>query len=142
MTSIVHLLHRAGQLADEAFVNAVGDSNLTPRQLAILQAVSADEGLNQTTVTAVTGIDRSTTADIIRRLVANDLLQRTRSRSDARQKTLKLTDKGRVALRAGSPAAQAADAKLLERLTAEEREVLVATLTKVIEQLGEPDADR
>jgi MarR family transcriptional regulator, temperature-dependent positive regulator of motility len=64
--SPIHLLHRAGQCAGDIFAAEVKGS-LTPRQLAVLTAVAANEGLSQTDLVQSTGVDRSTLADIVRR---------------------------------------------------------------------------
>jgi DNA-binding MarR family transcriptional regulator len=73
--SPTHLLHQAEQAAGRLFAaNAMGST--TPRQLAVLVAVSESEGLNQTEVVEGAGIDRSTLAEIIRRLVRKSLLHR------------------------------------------------------------------
>ena len=77
-SSALHLLHRAGQCADELFATNVGTSDLTPRQFAVIKAVEASEEPSQTMLVEKTGIDRSTLADIVRRLVAKGLLQRKR----------------------------------------------------------------
>ena len=74
--SISHLLHRANQAATERFAKAIGDSDLTPRQVAVLGIVAANEGVSQTGIVAASGIDRSTMADIVRRLVKRRLLAR------------------------------------------------------------------
>src|SRR5688572_708168 len=66
--SPIHLLHRAGQCAEDIFRAEMGDRDLTPRQLAVLTATSEDEGLSQTGLVERTGIDRSTLADMVRRL--------------------------------------------------------------------------
>jgi DNA-binding MarR family transcriptional regulator len=74
-----HLLHQAEQAAKRLFAaHALG--LIRPRQLAILVAVSENDGLNQADVVERTGIDRFTVAEIIARLVRKGLLQRRRSR--------------------------------------------------------------
>src|SRR2546421_4133150 len=75
LRSVLHLLHRAGQRADSLFAGLV-DNALTPRQFAVLQAVAEADGLSQTGIMAATGIDRSSTADLVRRLVSHGWLQR------------------------------------------------------------------
>src|SRR5262249_32473914 len=52
--SAFHLLHRAGQVAEDAFSAEVDD--LTPRQLAVLVAVSHSEGLSQAALVDRTGV--------------------------------------------------------------------------------------
>ncbi len=92
--SPVHLLHRVGQCAEELFQAEIGDADLTARQLAVLTAVAQEEGLSQTGIVERTGIDRSTLADIVPRLSKKGLLQRRRTREDARAYAVKLTDEG------------------------------------------------
>jgi hypothetical protein len=45
--SPMHLLHRAGQCADSLFEAGAKDSDLTARQLAVLDAVANSEGQRQ-----------------------------------------------------------------------------------------------
>ena len=82
--SPVHLLHRAGQFAGDVFVSEMGDDGLTPRQYAVLVAVAESEGLSQTDLVGRTGVDRSTLADIVRRMIKKGLISRQRTKRDAR----------------------------------------------------------
>ena len=38
--SALHLLHRAGQCADEVFASQIAESDMTPRQFAVLRAIA------------------------------------------------------------------------------------------------------
>jgi DNA-binding MarR family transcriptional regulator len=132
--SPTHLLHQAEQAAGRLFAtNAMGST--TPRQLAILIAVSEDEGLNQTELIERTGIDRSTVAVIIPRLVRKGLLQRRRSREDARSKLLRLTDEGRRLLETAEPMARSVDGLLLAVLPAPQRKSFLAALQAIVRNL-------
>jgi hypothetical protein len=79
-----HLLHRALQLALDIYAEETGPDAVTQRQYAVLSAVSAQEGLTQTDLVRATGIDRSTLADLVARMIGKGLLARQRSASDAR----------------------------------------------------------
>lgn len=115
--SLIHLLHRAGQLADEAFgAHVGGDARVTPRQLVVLAAIDALPDPSQTQLVDKTGIDRSTMADIVRRLSRNGLVARKRTRADGRRYAVRLTDKGRRALEGGIAASDAANLALLKRV--------------------------
>jgi MarR family transcriptional regulator, temperature-dependent positive regulator of motility len=114
--SPVHLLHRAGQCAEELFQAEIGDADLTARQLAVLTAVAEEEGLSQTGIVERTGIDRSTLADIVRRLSKKGLLQRRRTREDARAYAVKLTGEGEKLLRKVGPAAKKVDQRILQAM--------------------------
>src|SRR3972149_3585870 len=94
-TSAVHLLHTAGQRAGDIFADEMSKVKLTPRQYAVLVSVAEHEGLSQTGLVDRTGIDRSTLADIVRRMQRKGLLRRRRTKEDARAYVLKLTAEGR-----------------------------------------------
>jgi DNA-binding MarR family transcriptional regulator len=128
--SPMHLLHRAGQLADSLFM--LGDSKITPRQLAILIAVAEDEGTNQAGLVARTGIDRSTMTDLVQRMQRKGLIQRQRTADDARADDIKLTEQGRRALRTVKPLAQKVDQQLLTALTGKQREQLLDALKSIV----------
>ena len=68
--SATHLIHRAGQCATDIFQAEARESGLTPRQFAVLMTIAEEEGLTQTDLVDRTGIDRSTLADIVARLLA------------------------------------------------------------------------
>ena len=76
--SPIHLLHRAGQCAGDIFHAEMLHGELTPRQFAVLYTVANNQGLSQTGLVERTGIDRSTLADIVRRMQKKGLLQRRR----------------------------------------------------------------
>jgi DNA-binding MarR family transcriptional regulator len=129
--SAIHLLHRAGQRADSLFAHHIGDLHLTPRQFAVLQAVSEVNGLSQTAIMAATGIDRSSTADLVRRLVSNGLLQRRRTRRDARLYAVRLTPRGRETLSLGEPAVRSTDQALLSLIRPAQRSAFLEALTMI-----------
>ena len=133
--SAMHLLHRAGQSADGLFQAAANDIDLTPRQLAVLEAVAASEGGNQTELVRRTGIDRSTLSDVVRRLQKRRLLQRRRTTDDARAYAIALTDKGHEVLRTIEPIAKRADEQLLAALSRKQREQLIYALQSIIEAM-------
>jgi len=124
-----HLLHRALQLALDVYGEEVGAAGLTQRQYAVLAAVAADEGLTQTDLVRATGIDRSTLADMIARMIDKGHLGRERSAVDARAKTVRLTEKGRAALDEVAPRVADADARILGHLTAGKRDAFIAALS-------------
>jgi DNA-binding MarR family transcriptional regulator len=133
--SPVHLLHRAGQSAGDIFHAEMKVGGLTPRQLAVLFTVSQKEGLSQTGLVERTGVDRSTLADIVRRLQRKGLLQRRRTREDARAYAVKLTEEGRRVLRTAEPLARKVDERILEALPAKQREQFVDDLLAIAEAL-------
>lgn len=117
-----HLLHRALQLALDVYGDATGPGAVTQRQFAVLAAVAENEGLTQTKLVRSTGIDRSTLADLVARMIEKGYLARERSKADARAKTVRLTDKGRAALVEATPRVAEADARILSHLAASRRD--------------------
>ncbi|MEM7192345.1 MAG: MarR family transcriptional regulator [Pseudomonadota bacterium] len=130
--SATHLLHRAGQRAADIFAEEAKKGGLTPRQYAVLTAVSLEEGLPQAELVARTGIDRSTLADIVARLLSRGLIQRKRAKEDGRAYAIKLSAKGTRALSKAQPAASAADSRLLSGMSATKRNEFLKTLSLIV----------
>ena len=89
-----HLLKRAAQYAADIYMEEVGKSGLTQRQFTVLYAVEQNDGVSQTLLVKLTGIDRSTLADLVARLMAQGYLQRRRTRDDGRTNTVRITAAG------------------------------------------------
>lgn len=134
--SPIHLLHRAGQCASDVFQGEMGEGDLTPRQYAVLVAVSQNEGLSQTHLVEKTGVDRSTLADIVRRMLKKGLLQRRRTRDDARAYAVKLTEEGWRILKTVDPLAKRVDDKIMAALPGQQRERFLQDLALIVEALG------
>ena len=64
-----HLLHRALQLALDIYAEETGADAVTQRQFAVLTAVMSHEGCTQSDLVKATGIDRSTLAELVARLI-------------------------------------------------------------------------
>ncbi len=134
--SPIHLLHRAGQCAGDIFQSKLGAADLTPRQFAVLVTVAQNEGLSQTHLVEKTGIDRSTLADIVRRMLKKNLLQRRRTREDARAYAVKLTDEGWRVLHSVEPAAIEVDNIVLSALGDGDRQQFLNHLNTIVDALS------
>jgi DNA-binding MarR family transcriptional regulator len=130
--SATHLLHRAGQCATDIFQDEANSSGLTPRQFAVLMTIADEEGLTQTDLVERTGIDRSTLADIVARLLHRGLIQRRRAKEDARAYAIKLTALGWKGLREAEPAAVAADQRILSALPPSKRQEFLDSLDLIV----------
>jgi DNA-binding MarR family transcriptional regulator len=128
-TSPSHLLRRVNQLATDFYDDEDESDGLTQRQLAVLHAVDLNDGVSQTELVKVTGIDRSTLADMIMRMQKRELLMRKRTEEDGRANAVRITTIGRRALRASMPAMIKADAALLDALPARLRGEFIKCLT-------------
>jgi DNA-binding MarR family transcriptional regulator len=130
--SALHLLHRAGQFAEVLFTNETAKADLTPRQFAVLICVAQNPDVSQTGLVEQTGIDRSTLADIVRRLVKKGLLQRKRTRRDARMYAVRLTPKGQSLLGQVKPLASKVDQRILSALRNDQRGVFMEALAEIV----------
>lgn len=130
--SPLHLLHRASQRCSDLFAREMAKGGLTMRQFTVLVTVAQEEGLRQTDLVDLTGIDRSTLADIVQRLVDRGLLERARTKHDGRAYAVRLTEAGKQALVAAEPAIARAEAKLLEALTTEGRATFLDSLKRLV----------
>lgn len=126
--SATHLLHRVLQLALDYHAEASGPTGLTQRQFTVLAAAGAGDGVSQSDLVRATGIDRSTLADLVARMISKGLLERERSSTDARANTVRLSEAGRIALVEGGKPASKSDARLLDLLPSKKRETFLKTL--------------
>lgn len=108
---------------------------MTPRQYAVLLTVSQNEGLSQTDLVVRTGVDRSTLADIVRRMLKKGLLNRRRTKQDARAYAVKLTDEGWRVLKTCEPMTRRVDDRILDSLPAAHREQFLSDLATIIDAL-------
>ena len=131
-----HLLHRALQRALDIYAEAFGEGAITQRQFAVLAAADEHAGATQADLVRITGIDRSTLADMARRMIGKGLLERQRSNVDARANAVRLTDEGRAVLADARPKMAAADARLLKLISGGGRRQTFVNLLRDLTQAG------
>ena len=131
-----HLLHRALQRALDIYAEAFGESGITQRQFALLAAAEEREGATQADLVRITGIDRSTLADMARRMIGKGLLERERSNLDARANAVRLTDTGREILTDARPKMAGADARLLKLIAGHGRRSAFVGLLRDLAKAG------
>ena len=127
-----HLLHRAQQLAQDLYAEEFGAGAITQRQYALLAALSDRDGVTQSELVSLTGIDRSTLADMAARMMRRGLITRARSEADGRANAVGLTDEGRMALEAARPKMARADQRLLRMVPDGERQALLKLLKALV----------
>ena len=126
--SFSHVLKRAVQYSVHLYMDEVGKSGLTHRQFTVLSAVDGNEGKSQTELVKITGIDRSTLADLVSRLMAQGYLQRRRSKEDARTNAIRLTPIGKKTLKSAQAGAEEIDKQMLAHFSAADRRTLMECL--------------
>jgi DNA-binding MarR family transcriptional regulator len=126
-----HLLRRAVQIANDLFSREPGSSDLTKQQFTVLAAVEQNEGISQTDLVNLTGIDRSTLAEMIRRMIDKGLLDRERTESDLRANAVRIAASGKKSLRSARTASERVERALLANLPAADRARFVRLLAIV-----------
>ena len=131
------LLHRALQRALDIYAEEFGEAGITQRQFAVLAAADERAGATQADLVRITGIDRSTLADMARRMIGKGFLERQRSDIDARANAVRLTDAGREILTQARPKMAVADGRLLKLISGGGRR---ATFVSLLRDLAHAEA--
>ena len=126
-----HLIRRCQQYFGDLYAHEAGNCELTKQQFTVLAALENNEGVSQTALVEMTGIDRSTLAEMVRRMLERGLLSRERTETDARANAVAITGNGRKGLRAARSAAARAERLLLDALPPSERSKFVKSLATI-----------
>jgi DNA-binding MarR family transcriptional regulator len=116
-----HLIRRCNQFYGDLFARETGDRELTKQQYLVLCALEQHEGVSQTALVEATGIDRSTLAEMVRRMLERGYLTRKRTEEDARANAVGITPSGRRIVKAARLAAERAERTLLEPIAPQDR---------------------
>ena len=127
-----HLLRRCVQYANDLFSHEPSANDLTKQQYTVLVAVEQNEGVSQTDLVSLTGIDRSTLAEMIRRMIEKGHLSRERTESDQRANAVHLAPSGRKALRGARAANDRVEKALLSALPAGDRAKFSRMLSTIV----------
>jgi DNA-binding MarR family transcriptional regulator len=128
-----HLLRRAEQFASELFARSDMHDGVTLRQTVLMAAIAEAEGASQSDLVRITGVDRSTLAEMMARMEGRGLIARAAAADDGRAKSVRLTADGRRKLQMGLPAIRAVDRALLAALPAGRRSALQTILSEISE---------
>ncbi|MGW7364545.1 MarR family winged helix-turn-helix transcriptional regulator [Streptomyces sp. NPDC054841] len=88
-----HLARRLQQ-SHTLLWNTIVSEEVTSPQFAVLNTLIGEDGLDQRTVGERVGLDRSTIAEVIRRLVGRGLVDKVRDAKDGRRSVLRATEEG------------------------------------------------
>lgn len=124
-----HLIRRCQQRAVDLFVVEAGEKGPTPRQFAVLINVYQNDGINQTDLVRLSGIDRSSLTEILRRLIGRGLIARRRVETDHRTNALSITDAGRAMLEGAFEAALRVQERILAPVPSSRRTEAIELLT-------------
>jgi DNA-binding MarR family transcriptional regulator len=122
-----HLIRRAQQIHTMLWNAEVSDEVTSP-QILVLVALARDPGMDQRTLGASVSLDRSTTADVVDRLMKRGYLERTRDPGDRRRNILRLTSEGAALLSTLRPRTETMNEHLISVLPPEEGAELIRLL--------------
>lgn len=114
-----YVVRRAQVWIFQDFKRALKDLDMTPAQFSVMKIVAANPGIAQARVAEVLCIERARLVQMLDRLEAPRLIDRTRSAIDRRSHALYLTDSGAEVL-----------GRLEQRIEAHERNVVARIGTK------------
>ena len=120
-------LQETGQVFEQGCVEV----GLTPRQFDFLFVLNQIEETTQDRLARILVLDRSTAGLVIGILERKGFVERRVAPADRRKRLVRSTAKGRAAFAKASPAAEAARARLFERLSEVERGQLMHLLRKI-----------
>lgn len=115
-----HLVRRLQQAHREIWSTEV-PGGITSAQFAVLSVLEQKPCIDQRRLGELVGTDRSTTADMVRRLTARRLITRLRDVADQRRNLLRLTPDGLETLHAAIPAANRVSRKMVYALEERDR---------------------
>ncbi|WP_143086475.1 MarR family winged helix-turn-helix transcriptional regulator [Amycolatopsis saalfeldensis] len=125
-----HLLRRAMQVYTSVWTSTVSDK-LTSPQFAVLAVLSTEESLDQQTIGARAGLDKSTCGHLVEHLGKLGLVSATVDPANRRRKLVSLTERGRDTLRTAAPLRAQAEETALAALTGKEKRELSRLLGKM-----------
>ena len=100
-------------------------------------ALSAANGQTQTDLVKATGVDRSTLAEMIKRLEMKRLVARERAEDDARANAVSITAGGKALLSSVTARVSKADSAILAVVPKAQQKAFIATLQKIAEAADE-----
>ncbi|QHJ01611.1 MarR family transcriptional regulator [Xylophilus rhododendri] len=115
------------------FLEEFKTESVTPVQYGLMTAVAALPGLDQTALGQEVGLDRTTTADVVKRLEDRGLLERKPNPQDRRTRHVSLTDEGQRLVAALHANMTRAQERLLEPLREAEKSMLMDLMQRLVE---------
>lgn len=126
------LIRRLHQIHVAMFLDECGDNDVTPVQFGVLDILCHQSPLDQGTLGAQLGIDRTNIADVVARLEKRDLVKRVTNPNDRRVKLVSVTTKGRRFAQKIGQAMMRTQERLVDSLNVRERNNLMSLLKKMV----------
>jgi len=126
------MIRRVHQIAVALFIEETGKLGVTNRQYGILFVLQHRPGIDQISVANLLGLDRSTTAMVLKKLEQDGLVVRSVDAHDRRRHSLHLTRPGEKLLSRLAEPARKARARVLSAFTPHEQALFLQLLDKFV----------
>ena len=127
-----YLVRRLHQIHVGLFAEECGGEDLTPVQFGILTVLQNGEEMDQLTLSTSVGIDRTSGADVIRRLERRGYVTRDASDHDRRAKIIRITHLGKDCVSRVRPMMARAQERLIGPLDDQERDEFLRLVEKLV----------
>jgi DNA-binding MarR family transcriptional regulator len=134
------LIRRMHQIHGFLFAEETGAFNITPVQYSLLTTLDALGEIDQNTLAIEVGLERSSVAEVIPRLHARGLVNRTQATHDKRLRLVKLTPQGKRLISKMAPAVQRAHDRTIDHLSPAERDFFMLQMIRLVEANNEESA--
>ncbi len=128
-----YLVRRLNQIHYAMFLEECAAFGITPVQYGLLTVLSINPNLDQASLAAELGIDRTTVAGVLDRLTKRGLVTRHPGKRDRRMKLAAPTAEGKRLTADMKASMQRAQERLLEPLAPRERELFMNLLVRLVE---------
>jgi DNA-binding MarR family transcriptional regulator len=126
-----HLLRRCHQISVAIFLDECHAYDLTPLQYVALSALEAHGALDKAAIGAVSALDRTTVAVVVKNLEGRGFVATRPSEQDRRAKLIAITETGRALLAAVAGEVRNAQDRTVAPLSRAERAELMRLLRKI-----------
>lgn len=129
------LLRRAHQISVAIFESECSSIGLTPAQYSVLSVLRSNDGLDQTRLAKALGFDKVTTLRVLYLMEERRLIERTRSETDKRTNSLRLTREGIALYQQAQKPVERAYKRLMEPLSPDQQQQFLGLLEHVVQAL-------
>jgi DNA-binding MarR family transcriptional regulator len=130
---LIAMARRLFQICTTATADVLVNEDLTPMEYGVIGYLNGEPDIDQSALAERLGIDRNHTSLLVDQLEKKRLLERRVNGADRRAKLLRLTARGTALYARLMPSVFAAQSRLIEILSPDERERLFDLLGRVIE---------
>ncbi|WP_398492529.1 MarR family winged helix-turn-helix transcriptional regulator [Variovorax sp.] len=127
------LIRRLHQIGAAIFYELCHSESITPLQVGMLTALSMNPWLDQKAIGRELALDRTTTAEVLKRLSEKGLIETRVNPDDRRSRLSVITKDGLKLIQELQDSVRHAQELLMEPLSAEDQQVFMGLLTRLVE---------